>query len=109
MVQSERTIRDWTPSPSLPLARPIQNATSFATFEGYAGAHWPKETAAVTVRYSSDCLLRSTKDHSRAACIASPLPSRVYCMLPTPEPVVHRRAMAGLGWRWDAVAFRGRS
>ena len=28
----------------------LQNATSFATFEGYAGAHWPKETASVANR-----------------------------------------------------------
>jgi hypothetical protein len=28
----------------------LQNATSFATFEGYPGAHWPKETAVVANR-----------------------------------------------------------
>jgi len=30
----------------------LQNATSFATMEGYKGAHWPKETATVANRSS---------------------------------------------------------
>ena len=31
----------------------LQNATAFASFEGYAGAHWPKETGAVANRTAS--------------------------------------------------------
>ena len=69
----------------------LQNATAYAAFEGYTGAHWPKETAAVVNRRWGGADLAALTAH-------------LQLLLPTAPPLQrHRRAVAGQ--RDDAVAI----